>query len=182
MKISSGNFRCKSLQSDSYSGENPGDTASVECWSSYPTMISCGWRTNLPYPDAYNYNGAWIERQNGVDVCIAENGDGGYGVYARARCCDFTHLQDFDCITSEFGTVSGNGNTLQGECTGTYNHLTGCAVYDSENNQDGAYFGLLAPSLFLTLCFSSYNLQFLSINNNVHYLLYSQRGIHQYRL
>ena len=177
MKYSSSNFNCASIQS-SISGTNDGDLASATCNSKYSTMVSCGWRSNPQYPSIYQYEGAYVDTINGVDTCIAQNGNGGQGVYARARCCDFRHLGDVDCITTKFGTISVDNATVQGECTGTYKYLTGCMMHSDADNFDGAYFGLLEPSVFLPLC----SFLIVYIQKCVLLLLYSQWCDCQYRL
>ena len=130
------------------SGTSDGDQVYVSCSTSYPTMVSCGWKANTADGDNDAYEGAWIETVNGVKRCYAQNGNGGAGLYARARCCDFTHLGDVDCVSTNFGEVSGDDNTISGECTGNYPYLTGCTLSSEWTNFDGAYFGVSEPSLF----------------------------------
>ena len=139
------NFNCENLAS-SKSGTDDDDETWVECSSEYPTMVSCGF---APYDATVsNIDGSWMEKVNGVNRCYAKNGQGGNGVMARARCCDFTHLGDVDCVTTNFGSVSGDDNTITGQCSGTYKYLTGCSVESSWRNFDGSYFGSTEPSLY----------------------------------
>ena len=107
-------------------------------------MTACGWRTAYDGDDLTGYDGSYMVTSNGVSTCWAQNGSGGKGVYAIARCCDFTHLGDVECSGSDIGSASGNDAKVTGECTGN-NVLTGCTVRSNYESYDGAYPGATSP-------------------------------------
>ena len=148
-KYALGNFNCITISS-AFSGTNDNDQTYVECnLESYPTMVSCGWRANSDYEDRDAYDGSWMTNVNGVNRCYAQNGKKGevlgQGVQARARCCDFRHIGDIDCIGDDFGPFVGNPQVLTSECGSTYNFLTGCTVQSDYRDFNGCFPGTNWP-------------------------------------
>ena len=110
-------------------------------------MTSCGWRINTGGGwDTNGYDGAWQTETNGVQTCWAQNG-GGSGVYAQARCCDFSHLGDVECEGSQFGALENNviGGKKTSTCSGEFPFLTGCQCQSHWRDYNGAYAGTDEP-------------------------------------
>eukprot|EP01083_Nonionella_stella_P121166 363892_1 len=62
-----------------------GDETSIKCDQNlnYPILISCGFSTKDT--SETEFAGSYISD----NICIARNAEGGSGVYAWARCCNF---------------------------------------------------------------------------------------------
>ena len=89
---------------------------------------------------------------DGINRCFAKIAADGYGVHVVARCCDFTHLGDVECVSSnilgsgEFGYIEG---TEIGKCPGNgYDIMTGCTVFltYSDPHINGWYIGQASNS------------------------------------
>ena len=104
-------------------------------------MTSCGWRINTnDGEDETGYDGSWQTETNGVQTCWAQNG-GGRGVYAKARCCDFSALGDVECEGSSFGALENNCDDCKkvSTCPTEFPFLTGCTAQSNWADFDGAY-------------------------------------------
>ena len=137
-------FNCVTRTS-SLSGTNDDVQVSVTC-NSGETMTSCGWSIASGGETSDGYDGAWQEDTNGVQTCWAQNG-GGSGVYAQARCCDFSDLGDVECEGSEFGEYLNNvdDGIKTSTCPGSFPFLTGCTCQSNWRDFDGAYPGTDRP-------------------------------------
>eukprot|EP01083_Nonionella_stella_P083373 230532_1 len=141
LKLSSANFDCISRTSGK-SGGKDGDTTYTRCTSSpYLTLVSCGFRS---YNGAYaRVDGAYVSG----DRCYAINGrrDGydGQGVYAVARCCDFSHIPDVSCVALDMGAYATGDDGKKSITCGTSSHqfLTGCTAHGPWSTIDGCYPG-----------------------------------------
>eukprot|EP01083_Nonionella_stella_P172673 593341_1 len=141
LKLSSANFNCISRTSGK-SGGDDGDTTYTRCTSSpYLTLVSCGFRS---YNGAYaRVDGAYVSG----DRCYAINGrrDGydGQGVYAVARCCDFSHIPDVSCVALDMGAYATGDDGKKSITCGTSSHqfLTGCTAHGPWSTIEGCYPG-----------------------------------------
>ena len=136
------NFDCISLKSD-ISGEGANDEVSQGCTNSnYSTLVSCGFSTYRP--EDYVSNGGYMAKVNNVSLCHARNYENTEGVYAHARCCDFRHLGDVECIGTNFGINVGYRKTKMSECDTEYNILTGCIILSNFSQLFGSYPGIIS--------------------------------------
>eukprot|EP01083_Nonionella_stella_P090876 253977_1 len=153
---SSANFNCISRQSVT-SGTTDGAQINVNCTSSpYLTLVSCGTRTHDPTTSITD--GSWIVG----DSCFAQNGERGstgQGVYAVARCCDFTHVPDLSCVALMSAFATGNDGKSSITCgSSTHQFLTGCTVRSPYTTIDGSYPGTINPYTQTRTADSDYSL------------------------
>eukprot|EP01083_Nonionella_stella_P195515 720190_1 len=153
---SSANFNCISRQSVT-SGTTDGAQINVNCTSSpYLTLVSCGTRTHDPTTSITD--GSWIVG----DSCFAQNGERGstgQGVYAVARCCDFTHVPDLSCVALMSAFATGNDGKSSITCgSSTHQFLTGCTVRSPYTTIDGSYPGTINPHTQTRTADSDYSL------------------------
>ena len=121
------------------SKSSQGSVSIVKCDDPY-TLISCGFR-----PSGYNHwytQGSWMDEK----YCYAENPIQSDGVYAVARCCDFSSY-DIECDTFKSPpTVPGPDGEIDDEetnitCPLSFDYeLLGCTANTGNNGSiDGAY-------------------------------------------
>ena len=174
------NFNCIALTS-SISGSDDDDTTYVECNDNYPTMTSCGYRADPDNEHRDNYDGGYMTKVNGVNRCYAQNGNGGTGIYAKARCCDFTHLGDVECVASNFGYVSGDDETIAGSCSNSYPFLTGCVAVSNTHSADGCYPGAIDPeSATPNTNYASYQQQCTAVSGASGIYIYTSKPLFCY--
>ena len=103
-------------------------------------MTSCGF---LPVSggETDDYDGAYQELSNGEETCFAQNGDGGAGVDAWPRCCDFSHLGDVECFGLRYAEFANNfeDGLKTSTCPGEFPFLTGCLFQSHWAAFDGSY-------------------------------------------
>eukprot|EP01083_Nonionella_stella_P039171 106549_1 len=140
IKLSSSNFNCVSRTSGK-SGTFDDATTYIQCNTSasspYLTLVSCGFYS---FNGNVRVGGAYVDG----DKCVALNGrQDGQGVYAVARCCDFSHIPDVSCIALDAGTYATGDDGKKSITCGTSSHqfLTGCTASCPWATIDGCYPG-----------------------------------------
>lgn len=102
------------------------DLSEVTCPADMPTMVSCGY-----YSEGGARDGGYISDNK----CYAQNGGGGNGVKAYARCCSI--FSGAECVDEQVELINPRDDTkANAECPSDYT-LTGCTVNTNWNAFDG---------------------------------------------
>eukprot|EP01083_Nonionella_stella_P028956 79830_1 len=115
------------------------------CPWSHSTLVSCGGVTYNALSEAFD--GTYIDGDVYPPRCYAENANGGGGVYAYARCCDFIP-KNVTCQYTSTQSWSGNSDDsfVTSHCgTNRYDTMLGCTVFTNWARLDGSYPG--SPSV-----------------------------------
>ena len=159
------NFDCISLKSGIFWTDDDDEVSQGCTNSNYSTLVSCGWEGySEGYPWWDHSDGGYIVTQNGSILCYARMTAYADGVYAHARCCDFRHLGDVECIGTNFGSNETNGAYVikKGKCDTEYNFLTGCSGITDEgifSGIKGVYPGTAQPGT-ISVCLSLFETNF----------------------
>eukprot|EP01084_Bolivina_argentea_P291848 501649_1 len=127
------NFDCISRTS-SYSDVGGGETITIGCTATYPILVSCGMQTRVANSTKYIgvYHSNTISSNGAIGECIAEDAtslQGGSGISAIARCCQFpsgtktfNELSAGDTVIIQ--SVNGGYLTDNGQLISSTSYLT----------------------------------------------------------
>eukprot|EP01083_Nonionella_stella_P105781 304474_1 len=153
-------LNCRTWTS-SRSAQEDGSKAKQGC-PSHRTLVSCGFYTSNW--DQTHTDGAYI--QDGI--CYAINGrrDGsnGHGVFAVARCCDFSH-HDLSCIAVTGAYATGDDVSKSASCGSPYRVLIGCTAQSPWSTMDGCYPGTTNPRSTKIISNFDYDFNPYMVNN-----------------
>ena len=135
---------CESFRSEA-SATDPGATIEVGCPAGYKTMVSCGFEVDeYTGINAQYYGGSWIDDTNDTNItqikCVAINRSNKTGIYAHARCCDFS--QDVECMTK---LAICNTSSLSIANCASDEYMLGCSASNSDDYFGGLYPGSQYP-------------------------------------
>ena len=137
---------CNDITSEK-SGNNNGDTVTASCNNNINQVLTgCTMSTFSIHMDgayAGNKNTTFTTiLSNTNNLCNAENGANGNGIYAQARCCETENNCNLECYTIWSKSKSGSSDDALTSVTCPNNYfLSSCSVYTISQNIDGAYFG-----------------------------------------
>lgn len=145
-KLSCANLDCYTYNSNLT--ETTSDAkASIACPAEHPTLVSCGCiTTGGGDPREENSDGCYIDNSilnGGIPRCVAQNGNGGSGIRASARCCNFPANTVTDCSYSYVRSTGDNAAKSKSCSSG---QLMGCGLYSPFSSQDGSYPGTISPA------------------------------------
>nr|XP_002741904.2 PREDICTED: uncharacterized protein LOC100369743 [Saccoglossus kowalevskii] len=109
---------CRTVISD-LSGTDDDARTEVQCESG---EVMTGCNIYLPGSGHGTMDGAYFDQDgNGNTICVAQNGQGGTGVYAHARCCIW-HKMSCEYIKGNQSTSATDDGSLA-ECPATINSM-----------------------------------------------------------
>ena len=135
--IGNAEIDCISVKSQYHAAAYDGTITDASCPNTHPTLVSCGYET-LKSSET-KFEGGWIDRSSSTAKCNARNANGGDGVWAHARCCNFQ--QSVSCASYDGTEANNDDQESTVSCNPAVPYMLGCTGRQIYTGFDGVYPG-----------------------------------------